>query len=590
MSLSFLSELAAEASASHAAVEAAVTVAIFIAASLLLSWYDKRTKKTTKSSGTAKHVPEDCRPEVLACPGKLQPGQKRCIESAPLVAAIRAGHTRDLPRLLEGACLRAHQAAAPGRWAREEAEEHCSQLAASALRACATRKCFDQGLAAMEHALTHVGAGNLELWSVLLYSAVAAGRFDLCRDFFKKLVACGQPKPYDYLNLVRCLVCEQDMRGLRQLLQQMRGWGVSLDALSRNKMLAACCTEGATEMAELIVTSGACKEALDVVAYNTLLQGYSKVGNIKRCLALSKEMEARNVPPSAVTFGILFDAAAKRKDVATTREIYQLLLKSGTDYIAMHCTSILRALTSAGFVDEAAVMLTEMRSRFGAGPDAGAYTTVLRAYAKLGRTKESVQLLRQMRLDRVPIDGIAYHAVLEGAVHVQHQGQDVLQLYAQLADLGMCASTAILSVVVKALTRTSSFELAWSFLEGSHQLLGAKVVRPRLFLQLGQACVRGGCGQRAARLYRDFVKRHTDGTEVADGWVAQQLLRTCLTSGDNRHALEIYHSAIAAGVQLHPWVAKSLSSLPLQDSASSCDAVARAGRGGAVTALLGCIA
>lgn len=488
------------------------------------------------------------------CPGKLPPGQRRCADSSSLVAAVRQGRASELPELLSSACARVRASTS----SRALAEEQSSQLAASSLRVCATRRCFNQGLAAFERVQAHIGKGNPELWSLLLYSCVEGGRLDLGRVLFERLAASGRPQSYDYVNMVRCLAREHDVSGLRHLLEQMQNDGAELDAVSRNKALAMCVNENEMTMAELVLASDVCSEALDVVSYNTLLKGYSKVGDSRRCSSLSREMEAKCVAPSSVTFGILLDAAAKRKDRAGTRELLQAIRRSDMTCNVVHYTSILKGLVSAGFLDEAMEMLGEMRSRPGTTPDLFAYMTVLRALGEGGRAREGVAILQQMRENEVVIDEIAFHSVLDGCTHGQQSGQEVLQLLAQLVDLGLQPSTATLSIVLKALSRTRSFELAWTFLEGSHSRCGASVVRPRLFVQLGQACIRGGCEHRAAHLYRRFLELDASASERAEGWVAQQLIRTCLASGGERYAREIYGAATQDGVHLHPWVAKSL--------------------------------
>eukprot|EP00932_Pfiesteria_piscicida_P014932 SRR837773.2686.p2 GENE.SRR837773.2686~~SRR837773.2686.p2 ORF type:complete len:395 (-),score=138.88 SRR837773.2686:39-1142(-) len=359
--------------------------------------------------------------------------------------------------------------------------------------------------------------------------------------------------------MVRCLVPSRDAVGLRQVLSQLRTSGHSLDGVSRNKALAVCVGAGAMDLAELILAAGACSEEPDVVAYNTLLKGYAKAGEAQRCLALSRQMEARRVAPSAVTFGILLDAAARRKDLAAARELLKAIRQSDLAYNAVHCTSVLKGLIAAGLLDEAVEMLGEMRSRPGASPDLVAYTTVLRALGEQSRTRDGVALLRQMRQDEVLVDDVAFHSVLDGGAHGQHSGQEVLALLAELVDLGLQPSTATLSIVLKAMARSRDFDLAWTFLEGSHRRFGAQVARPRLFLQLGQACIRGGAEHRAAHVYRRFLELPGSEPELGEGAVAQQLIRACLAAGSERGALEIRSVAQQAGVHLHPWVAKSLS-------------------------------
>lgn len=55
------------------------------------------------------------------------------------------------------------------------------------LRACASGKCFKEGLVAFDALESRLGSGSHSLWSLLLYIATEAGAYERCEDFYLRL-------------------------------------------------------------------------------------------------------------------------------------------------------------------------------------------------------------------------------------------------------------------------------------------------------------------------------------------------------------------------------------------------------------------
>lgn len=536
--------------------EAVVTLGIFAIASAVLRRRRGRNSSRTKavSSNAQLAVPTSpSSPMSPAVPKKVTTS-KRPPDTTSLVTAVRAGRADELPNLLDAAYARAQR-----RTQNEaELEEACTQLLLSSLRACAAERQFRHGLVAFRHVKDRIGRGCQDLWSMLLYTVVEAGEFDLCQACYRRICVVGAPMGYDHVNMVRSFAHRQDLQGLKRMLDGMCSMDMALDALSRNKALSACVAKGAIDLAELLMCHEACSQDLDCIAFSTLMKGYSRIGQKQRCFELKTEMQEKGVAPSAVTYGILLEVCVHYKDMDSARGIFREMQTSNLVFNAVHCTSFMKGLVSVGLVDDAAEMLSQMHRRTGAEPDLISYTTVLRAYGERGRTAEQLQLIEQMLRHKVKPDEIAYHAVLDGCCNAPLGGGDVLELLENLIELGLQPSTPTFSIVLKALARSKAFEAAIDFLEGAWHRFGDPAKRPRLFLQLGQACIKASQEATAVRAYQAFLRLRAMEGEEADGWVAQQMIRTCLGQGSVGTASIISLEAQRAGGTFPPWVAKAL--------------------------------
>lgn len=262
--LTFFKEFGLDVAVWDTLAEAALALAVFGFASAMLTAYRKRNSKERQSqkikSVSYGHLPSAAkraeRSRVApACPGFQRSGAAFGLshrstgrgsqpEADALVAAVREGKSAQLPWLLDGALARS-LAAASRQQSPSTQTDVATGLLHSALRACAANRCFKDAITAYEHMALCVSAGNLSLWSVLLYCIVEAKAFVKCKAVFENLCQQGEPSGHDFVNMVRCYVAMQDADGLRELLVGFRASGQFVDNFTLNRALAACCSSDA---------------------------------------------------------------------------------------------------------------------------------------------------------------------------------------------------------------------------------------------------------------------------------------------------------------------------------------------------------
>mmetsp|Transcript_1807 Transcript_1807/g.4014 ORF Transcript_1807/g.4014 Transcript_1807/m.4014 type:complete len:636 (+) Transcript_1807:125-2032(+) len=469
--------------------------------------------------------------------------QAICEEGDALVAAVRRGDAAELPRLLDEARARATTA---GRTAVAET----AQLFLSALRACASWRCFDEALVAYDHVAKHLGTGLGSIWSLLLYSAVEAGEFHRCEAFFAKLCFLVAPSGHDFVNVVRYYAHSQDLLGLRCMLANLHRSGYRITAHGRNRALAACVAigGGALQVAEALAEADACSEAIDAVTYNTLMKGHARAGKASRCFELYREMQAKGLSPSDMTFGTLLNACHESYDFERAKEIFKDLCDSGLQVNVIHYTTFMKSLVRAGLLKDAAEVLTLMLRSPASRPDLMTYSMLIKAHADHGDVAGASQILQQMLRQGVQPDAIVLNMVLSGCCARTMESRNIYQVLHWLIRQGLRPSSVTLSILVKALAGSGAWDEALEALAQAPQRFQGLVPEARLYVQLAQACARAGVSGWALQAYAAMIEAAAVRGAAISETASTRLLKICIGCGEAVAAQKLHSLVCEAPV------------------------------------------
>lgn len=459
-----------------------------------------------------------------------------------LVNAVRAGRFRELPGLLDAAHGRAERAArGDAAWLRSQATEHLL----SCLRGCASARRFREALELYAHVADRVDSTIPAVWSLLLYSAVESGAFEQGRRLLDSLPATHDPLAnYDLVNAVRCYAHFRDKEGLQSLLREQELLGARPDGLTRNRALGACVTEGALDLADVLLGCADWGRDMDTVAYNTLMKGYARSGQLHRCHGLRREMQRAGLEATEVTYGILLDACISAKDFTGAKEVFLELSNSNVRMNAVHLTTFIKGLVAAGHFEEASDMIQDMMRSPGTEPDVVTYSTLTKAYADRGRVTEALNVVEQMIGQGVTPDEVIFHSVLSGCAGARAMGPgEITGVLERLLALGLQPTSATLSILAKAFAAGGFWDEAQEALDAAEHRWGL-AAEPRIYAELAQALLRAQGGwpgdaaavtRRVLRLHESLLscrtRKHRDSIEAAH----QRLLKHCQQSG--RHDL-----------------------------------------------------
>jgi pentatricopeptide repeat protein len=378
---------------------------------------------------------------------------------------------------------------------------------------------------------------------LLLYSAVEAGQLHRCKAFFDKLCTLTMPSGHDFVNMIRCMARRGDpVTVVEAHMKELMGLAFKIDALSRNRALAACASSGALGLAEVLVASEICREAMDTVAYNTLMKGYGLAGNCPRCFELYDKLRANGLAPSEMTFGILLDACNTAGEYGHARRVFKDLLDSGLRPNVVHYTTLMKGLVNAGHLDDAAGVLRCMLQSPDTAPDVVTYSMLVQAHADRGTVGEAVQVLKQMLHHGIKPDDIILNIVLSGCCVRPLEHAQVFRIFRWLLQHGLQPSTATLSILLKALVKSEAWAEALEFLREVPERLSVWP-EPRLYTQLAWACAQAGHGHEAVEAYAimvDAARRH--GSDLCKVYHLR-MIRICASCDKGARAQAICRGA-----------------------------------------------
>mmetsp|Transcript_1339 Transcript_1339/g.3260 ORF Transcript_1339/g.3260 Transcript_1339/m.3260 type:complete len:604 (-) Transcript_1339:290-2101(-) len=457
-----------------------------------------------------------------------------------LAGAVCAGKVAGLPALLDAARERA-MASCP----ESELDAKVTEHLLSALRACASRKFFREALTSFDHVAQYVGEGSSGIWSLLLYCAAETGEYHRCLDFTDRLCSLAVPSGLDFVNVVRCYAHLHDTEGLIKMLGRLETMNLRIDAITRNRALSACATCRAWDMVEPLMKNKLCTEAMDAVSYNTLMKGHVQAGSPTQCYQVYEELRASGLQPSEITFGILLDACIDARDFDRARTTFAELRSSGLTPNVVHYTTFMKGLLSAGHLDEATDLLEEMLGWPGTQPDLVTYTTLVKAHSDCGSVRGAFRVLDRMSDQGVIPDSVILNVALSGCCAKPLEAAQVFQVLRWLTRRhGLQASTTTLSILMKALSLTGSWDDALELLDTAPERLGLWPEK-RIYLQLAQGCARAKCGPKILAVYEATVKAARLGRLVLDEESSSRLFRLCVSCGQKAAATKILQEASA---------------------------------------------
>eukprot|EP00927_Polykrikos_kofoidii_P008693 TRINITY_DN1361_c0_g2_i1.p1 TRINITY_DN1361_c0_g2~~TRINITY_DN1361_c0_g2_i1.p1 ORF type:complete len:650 (-),score=112.82 TRINITY_DN1361_c0_g2_i1:334-2031(-) len=491
--------------ASAAAIETVSTGFFFAVSCGVAFWMRQRGRRNLSARAAASKTSEIFNESTESCVAgsndseseETKTQQELWSECDAIAAAVSAGRAKELPHLLSRA--------------RTKAAERCADAKLAirhflaALRACAVDGYFHEALTAYDHEASVIGAGCSTLWSLLLYTAVEAREFERCDFFLGELCKSGAPSGHDFVNVVRYHLYIQDLSALRTRLQMFRAKEFRLDVTSRNRALSVCTSMRAFAFAELIADEKETGVVMDVVAFNMLIKGYAQEKNITQCAKLWADMQQLGLKPSEVTFGIMLDTLIASGEWDLAKSVFSDLRNYGVEMNEVHFPVFIKGLCTAGYLDDAIDVLDEMIQSCNSKPDLVTYSTLVKAQADHGNVKGAIRVLERMTGTGVRPDAMILNMVLGGCTVMAMEASTVFETLNWLIEQGLKPSTSTLSVLIKALSKSNSWDAAFDLLDTASEKLSV-FPENRLYVQLAQACATANNAPRVLQAYEALLR------------------------------------------------------------------------------------
>mmetsp|Transcript_50540 Transcript_50540/g.156405 ORF Transcript_50540/g.156405 Transcript_50540/m.156405 type:complete len:1063 (-) Transcript_50540:142-3330(-) len=144
------------------------------------------------------------------------------------------------------------------------------------------------------------------MYGCLMKFAVECGRTQLSQELSERAPALDIQ---NYMSLIRAAGRDKDIGRAFKVLGKLRDSGVALDVAAYNCVLDVCVSTGDMPRARALIEEMKGAGSLDVITYNTLMKGYCAAGDLSSARDVLTEMKQAGHVPNDVSYNCIVNAA-----------------------------------------------------------------------------------------------------------------------------------------------------------------------------------------------------------------------------------------------------------------------------------------
>ncbi|KAI3429162.1 DYW_deaminase domain-containing protein [Psidium guajava] len=181
----------------------------------------------------------------------------------------------------------------------------------------------------------------------------------------------------------------------------------------------------------------------DIVLFNTMSRGYSRVDDPLRAMALFVRVLNLGLFPDDYSFPSLLKACAGAKALAEGKQLHCFAVKLGLTHNAYVSPTLINMYTECGDVDAARRVFDKISD-----PCVVVYNSIINGYARSSRPNEALSLFREMQASNLRPDDVTILSVLTSCAllgslelgkwiheYVQRHGLDGVKVNTALIDM-----------------------------------------------------------------------------------------------------------------------------------------------------------
>ncbi|CAK7344463.1 unnamed protein product [Dovyalis caffra] len=216
----------------------------------------------------------------------------------------------------------------------------------------------------------------------------------------------------------------------------VRGWGDIGEAASGRKVFDEMLDRGC---------------ALDVLAYNSLLEALCKGGSADEAYKMFREMGSQGVEPDACSYAIFIRAYCEANDIHSVFGVLDRMRRNDLVPNVFTYNFVIKKLCKNEKVDEAYQLLNEMIER-GVSPDAWSYNTILAYHCEHSEVNRATKLISRMVKHNCLPDQHSYNMVLKLLVRIGRFDR-ATEIWESMGERGFYPSVSTYAVMIHGLCK-----------------------------------------------------------------------------------------------------------------------------------------
>ncbi|XP_071702670.1 uncharacterized protein [Rutidosis leptorrhynchoides] len=268
----------------------------------------------------------------------------------------------------------------------------------------------------------HLGNDNKISCAVinkLLSSLVKNNQVDEAVAFFEKVILkshCYSSDPYGFNIVIYGLCRVKQVEKAFRVFNQMSKFGCSPDSVTYNTLLNGYSRVGNVDKAHELLKEVCMVDGFspDVVTFTSVISGYCKLGKMEDAVVLFDKMIDLGIRPNTFTFNVIIDGFGKIGNMVSVQNIYNQMLNLDCTPDVITYTSIIDGHCRVGEVHKGLKIWDDMNRR-NINPYIYTYSVLIHSLCKQSRLSEARDLLKQLntRGDIIP-KAFIYNPVIDG--------------------------------------------------------------------------------------------------------------------------------------------------------------------------------
>ncbi|XP_058748825.1 pentatricopeptide repeat-containing protein At4g21065 [Vicia villosa] len=251
---------------------------------------------------------------------------------------------------------------------------------------------------------------NVFTWNTMIRGYAESDNSTPALPFYRKmLVSCVEPDTHTYPFLLKAISKSLNIREGEMIHSVTVRNGFESLIFVRNSLLHIYAACGDTESAHKVFVS---MDQRDLVAWNSVINGFALNGRPNEALTLFREMSLEGVEPDGFTVVSLLSACAELGALELGRRVHVYLLKVGLTQNMHVNNSLLDFYAKCGSIREAQQVFSEMSER-----NVVSWTSLIVGLAVNGFGEEALELFKEMERQELVPGEITFVGVLYACSH-----------------------------------------------------------------------------------------------------------------------------------------------------------------------------
>jgi len=200
----------------------------------------------------------------------------------------------------------------------------------------------------------------------------------------------------------------------------------------------------------------------DVISYNTLVNAYSRAGDVDGAALRVQEMLNKGLKPDQWTYNILLNMCGGRGDIAGAENIFDMIVHSGHEPDSYSYQALITAYVAAKEIEKADALLAHIADLHtaSAGNLTPIWNTVIAAHAAKRNDERVAQIFQMMSEKEIPFDYYTYGMVMHSLCVAgrMDSAEETLQF---IKDSNFLISSDKYAILMVGYTRLRDFRKVW---------------------------------------------------------------------------------------------------------------------------------